>query len=80
MGAEPDNLVLEHLRAIRADVDGLKEGFREMLRRQSETLIQLATLRREQAGDAEHMAHVEARLDRYGERLERVERRLELVD
>lgn len=80
MSDEPGNLVLEHLRHIRADIAGLREDVREIKHRQNDTSRILASMRREQAGDAETVAHVEARLDRFGERLERVERRLDLAD
>ena len=80
MTDEPGNLVLEHLRHIRADIAGLREDVREIKHRQNDAARIFASLRREQAGDAETVAHVEARLDRFGERLERVERRLDLTD
>jgi len=37
-------------------------------------------LRREQTADAETVAHVQARMDRFGDRLDRIERRLDIVD
>ena len=80
MSGEPDNLVLEHLRAIRADMAGLRDDVREIKLRQTDVIRQVATLRREQAGDAEVVAHVESRMDRFGERLERIERRLDIQD
>lgn len=75
-----DNLVLEHLRALRTEVAGLRDDVRDIKHRQTDMARQLAALRREQAGDAENVAHVEARLDRFGERLERIERRLDIVE
>lgn len=80
MADEPINLVLEHLRAIRTEIAGLRDDVREIKHRQNDMARQIAALRREQAGDAETTAHVEARLDRFGERLERIERRLDIAD
>src|SRR5579883_583922 len=60
-----DNLVLEHLRAIRNDLGGLKEDMRELKSR-------LGTLE-------EQYASVSRRLDRLDERTSRIERRLELT-
>jgi hypothetical protein len=44
--------------------------------------MELATagLRREQAGDAENVAYLGARVDRLGEEIDRIKRRLELID
>ena len=69
MSDEPGSLVLEHLRHIRADIAGLREDVREIKHRQNDTSRILASMRREQAGDAETVAHVEARLNLAGERL-----------
>jgi prefoldin subunit 5 len=80
MSNQPENLVLEHLRAIRADLSALRADVREIKLRQNDMTRQIAALRRDQAGDAESAAHVEARLDRFGERLERIERRLDIQE
>ena len=52
----------------------------EMRERLNETLIAVTAIRRDQAHDAEVIAHVQARMDRLGDRLDRVERRLDLHD
>ena len=80
MSDEPINLVLEHLRAIRGEIVGLREDVREIKHRQIENNRQMLGLRRDQVGDAEMVARVEARLDHFGDRLERVETRLSLRD
>lgn len=74
-----DNLVLEHLRHIRAVVDATRDDVRELKHRVSAVEIALAGLRRDDAGLAEGLAMLGARTDRLSERIERVERRLEIA-
>lgn len=64
--SEVENLILEHLRQIRAGQDSLREDMREVKVRLGHLEAQYASL--------------SSRIDRIGERLERVERRLELVE
>lgn len=62
-----ESLILEHLRAIRADVVAVKEDAREIKRRLTSLETGVAGLRRDHA-----------RYDRLAEPVERIERRLEL--
>ena len=64
--AEPDRIVLEHLRHIRTAVDALRDDMREMKGRMGILENQYANL--------------SARIDRLDARVERIERRLELAD
>jgi predicted nuclease with TOPRIM domain len=64
--AEGDNIVLEHLRHIRAAVDGLREDMREVKGR-------LGILENQ-------YANLSTRLDRMDGRVERIEQRLNLAD
>ena len=66
MAAEPDNIVLEHLRHIRGVVDGLREDNREIKTRLGILEQQYASL--------------STRIDRIEGRLDRIEKRLELAD
>jgi hypothetical protein len=66
MSPAAENLVLEHLRAIRATQDKHSEDFREVKGR-------LGILEQQ-------YAIISVRLDRMDERVSRIERRLELVD
>mgnify|MGYP001138616616 CR=1 FL=1 len=66
MAGEPENLVLEHLRAIRSAVDALREDNREIKTR-------LGILEQQYASLSSRMDRIEARLDR-------IERRLELIE
>jgi hypothetical protein len=80
MAEEPIDLVLEHLRAIRADVHEVKTALSEHGHRLSRIELSVAGLRREQASDAENVAYLGARIDKLGEEIDRIKRRLELID
>jgi len=64
--AEPDNVVLQHLRAIREQVEALSE-------RQLETIQRLGNLEVQ-------VANISVRIDRIDARLDRVEKRLGLIE
>lgn len=66
-----ENLILEHLWAIRADQSSVRDDIREIKSR-------LTSLERTMAGNYADIADQHARYDRITERLERIERRLEL--
>jgi len=64
--AEPDNIVLEHLRHIGVGIDNVRDDIREIKQR---------------VGSFENQyANVSNRLDRMDVRIERIERRLDLTD
>lgn len=72
--AEPDNIVLEHLRHIRGAVDALlRDDMREVKQR-------IGSLEREVAHVHVKVAELSERVDRVSGRLERVEKRLDLTD
>lgn len=63
---ETDNIVLEHLRAIRASLDRLADDMQEVKTR---------------LGILEHQyASISTRIDRVDDRMHRIEKRLSLVD
>jgi uncharacterized coiled-coil protein SlyX len=77
---ETENLVLEHLRAIRADVAALREEVGDVKRR-------LGNLELQSARSGEQIAHLQVmlaeqsvRADRVDAKLGRIERRLDLAD
>lgn len=72
-----DNIVLEHLRAIRATTDELKKEMLEQRVRHGATERSIAHLETEFAGLRVEM---NGRFDRVLDRLERIERRLDLAD
>jgi tetrahydromethanopterin S-methyltransferase subunit G len=73
MSEETANVVLEHLRHIRSRVDGLTDDMRQVI-------LRLGSMERHIAGL--HISDVSqnAELDRLKNRLDQVERRLELND
>ena len=70
MNAETESLVLDHLRAIRADMGAVRDDVRDLRQRVSSMERHLAHIRSD-------IANVQGRLDAHGDRLER---RLELAD
>ena len=80
MIGDVENLVLEHLRSLRADMADVRETLKEHGIRLTEIAGSVAGSRRDQALDAEASAHLAARVDRLREKVERIERRLDLTD
>ena len=74
------NIIIEHLRAMRADIAGIREDMREVKQRLSGVEIGIGGLKRD-AGDLyiENAAQ-HSRYDRLAERVERLEKRLELAN
>ena len=73
MADEINNLVLEHLRHIRAVVDETREDVKRLVLRTGLIEQNFATFQVSEAGQ-------NLEIDRIKERLNRIERRLELVD
>lgn len=77
---EPLNIVLEHLRAIRTKLGEHDTRFDQLMERMKRIELATVGLRREQASDAENVAHLVHRMDRFDSELDRIKRRLELID
>jgi septal ring factor EnvC (AmiA/AmiB activator) len=75
---QTENLVLEMLRAIRGDIGGMKEDIREIKHRLTSLGASVAGLRRDNAQLYADVADQHSRYDRLAERVERIERRLDL--
>jgi hypothetical protein len=73
MMTETENLVLQHLRAFREQMDMLNS-------RQLETMQRIGNLEVQTANLATQMANISVRVDRIDARLDRVEKRLGLVE
>ena len=73
-----ESLILEHLRAIPADVVAVKEDVREIKQRLTSLETGVAGLRRDHASLDGDIADQHARYARLAEPVERIERRLEL--
>ena len=80
MSDEPFNLVLEHLKALRADMAALRGILGEHGERLSRIEIGVSRYRRDQAQDSETIAHMETRLDRLRDDIEMIKRHLDLRD
>jgi hypothetical protein len=75
--AEPENIVLEHLRHIRGVVDAVRDDIADLKSRVTTLEFAVGNLA---AIEASHYAGHSGRLDRIDARLDRIERRLELAD
>jgi len=75
-----NNLVLEHLRAIRSDLREMRGAMQEQGPRLTRMEIGLAGLRRDQGADAGGVAEMGLRIDRLVEQVQRIEARLDLAD
>lgn len=73
MAGQPESIILEHLRRIRGTVERTAEDVHDLKQRMTSVEYQIAQLRLDVAGQS-------VRMDRMDSRLERIERRLDLVD
>ncbi|MBT9369481.1 hypothetical protein [Rhizobium sp. CSW-27] len=80
MAEDINNLVLEHLRAVRGDIRDMREILREQGSRLTRIELGLAVLRRDQGTDAEGVAEMGLRLDRLTDKIHRIGRRLDITD
>ncbi|MCB1768314.1 MAG: hypothetical protein KDJ31_01240 [Candidatus Competibacteraceae bacterium] len=80
MADNVENLILEHLRAIRADIGGIKDDVREIKHRLTSLEAAVASIRRDNANLYGDMVDQHARYDRLAERIERIEHRLNLAE
>ena len=71
--AEPAELMLEHLRAIRGDIVGIKDDMRAMR-------AEMTAMRQHLAGVITLQEHDHGDIAALKVRVERIERRLDLVD
>ena len=75
-----DNLILEQLRKIRMELDASRERDKEILSRLSSIELGIARITRDEAGNYAEIIQDRHVLDRIKERLDRIERRLELAE
>lgn len=76
---ETQNLVLELLRAIRADIASVKEDTREIKSRVTSLEHGMLSVRREVTSNYADIVDAQERHDRLVTRIERIEKRLELT-
>ena len=75
-----ENLLLKHLTALRADVSHVRDVCDELIRRQSSLEKGIARIGGEMSSVYAEQMDDRHRLDALRHRVERIERRLELVD
>lgn len=80
MTDEPHNLILDHLRQLRASIDALHDDVKEIKERQSANDLRLASLSRDISGLAESDARIQIRIDRLADTITRLNRRFETAD
>lgn len=78
MSDNVENLMLEHLKAIRADISSIKADLKENTSRLGRVELAIAGLRRDMAHYDEGSAEQSLRMDRIVDRIERIEKRLDL--
>ncbi len=74
-----ENLILEHLERFQSPLERIERRLGELNGRQTETHTAVIGLRRDQVNDAEIAGHLQVQLDGVKDRLDRIERRLELA-
>lgn len=79
MSDQPENLILVYLRRIDEKLDRARDDLQDVTRRLTAVELGLASVRREVAVLAEGDAHLGARIDKVTERLDRIDRRLDIV-
>lgn len=78
MSENIDNLILEHLRGMRASQERMEHELREIKNRITSVEAGVAGIRRDAAHDNDKIVQQQIGLDQLNERLERIEKRLEL--
>lgn len=80
MITEPENLVLAFLRRLDAKLDQVGEDLRDVKGRVSAVESGLNAVRRDLVTLAEADARLQVSIDKQGDRLDRIERRLDLKE
>ena len=80
MSEKVENLMLEHLKRFQVTLERIESKISELTMRQNETHSAVIGLRRDQAQDAEVSAHLQVQLDAVRDRLDRIERRIEITN
>jgi len=75
-----ENLILEHLRHIRARVDQVADDMSDLKHRMSSLEHAMVSVKREVASGDETDARQQISIDKLVDRIERIERRLEIAN
>jgi len=78
MSDKVENLIIEHLRNLRAGQDRLEDGLKEVKQRLTSLESGIAGLRRDNIGVQEDVYRQQTVIDAIQDRLQRIEKRLEL--
>lgn len=78
--ADPENLTLVYLRRIDEKIDRVDDRLSDLTVRVNEVHSSVIGLRRDQVGDAEVVAHIQARMDKMQGEIDRLNRRLDIKD
>lgn len=73
-----ENLVIEHLRAMRSDIASVKADTSDMRQRVGSIDTSVVDMRRNVVHLFEEIAHYQVTMDKMLERVQRIERRLDL--
>ena len=74
-----ENLIIEHLRHIRGRVDRIAEDMVDLKQRMSGLETAMVLVKREVSAGDETDARQQTAIDRLSDRIERIERRLDLI-
>lgn len=80
MSDDADNLVLEHLRGMRGSQERVEHELREIKNRITGLESGVAGIRRDAAHDNDKAVQQQIGLDQLSERIERIEKRLEIAN
>jgi uncharacterized protein (UPF0335 family) len=80
MTENAESVIIEHLRHVRGRVDRIAEDMSDIKHRMSSLEPAMVLVKREVAAGDETDARQQLSLDRLSDRIERIERRLDLVD
>ena len=75
-----ENLILEHLRAIRSDIGLLRDDSREIKSRLTSVEQGMSMLRKDSAVQYSDIVDTHGRYDRLVERIELIEKRIEIAE
>ncbi len=75
-----ENLILEHLRVIRSDIGLLRDDSREIKSRLTSVEQGMSVLRKDSAAQYSDVVDTHSRYDRLAERIEMIEKRLEIAE
>lgn len=78
MSDHVDKLILEHLRGMRGSQERIEHELREIKNRITSVEASVAGFRRDAAHDNDKIVQQQIGLDQLAERLERIEKRLEI--